>query len=135
MVHTIRTIDAHAAGEPLRLIVDGLPSPEGESMLEKRAWAIKRLDHLRRALMLEPRILLLDEPSLGLAPLVVSRIFDVIRGLRDRGTTVLLVEQNANMALRLADRAYVLETGAITCEGTGKGLLEDARIREAYLGD
>jgi len=88
-----------------------------------------------RALMLEPAILLLDEPSLGLAPLVVARIFDVIRGLRDRGTTVLLVEQNANMALRLADWAYVLETGTITCEGTGKGLLEDARIREAYLGD
>jgi len=88
-----------------------------------------------RALMLDPAILLLDEPSLGLAPLVVRRIFEVLRGLRDRGTTILLVEQNANMALRLADRAYVLETGAITFEGTGKALLEDPRIREAYLGE
>ena len=88
-----------------------------------------------RALMLDPAILLLDEPSLGLAPLVVRRIFEVIRDLRARGTTVLLVEQNANMALRLADRAYVLETGTITCEGTGKALLEDPRIREAYLGE
>ena len=85
--------------------------------------------------MLEPAILLLDEPSLGLAPLVVARIFEVVRGLRAKGTTVLLVEQNANMALRLADRAYVLETGTVTCQGTGKSLLEDPRIREAYLGE
>jgi branched-chain amino acid transport system ATP-binding protein len=88
-----------------------------------------------RALMLDPAILLLDEPSLGLAPLVVARIFEVVRGLRERGTTVLLVEQNANMALRLADRACVLETGSVTCEGTGRALLEDPRIREAYLGE
>jgi branched-chain amino acid transport system ATP-binding protein len=88
-----------------------------------------------RALMLEPAVLLLDEPSLGLAPMVVARIFEVVRGLRERGTPVLLVEQNANMALRLADRAYVLETGTVTCEGTGSGLLQDPRIREAYLGD
>ncbi|NUN53022.1 MAG: ABC transporter ATP-binding protein [Planctomycetaceae bacterium] len=88
-----------------------------------------------RALMIDPAILLLDEPSLGLAPLVVRRIFDVVASLRDRGTTVLLVEQNANMALRLADRAYVLETGVVTLEGTGKALLADPRIREAYLGE
>jgi branched-chain amino acid transport system ATP-binding protein len=88
-----------------------------------------------RALMLDPAILLLDEPSLGLAPLIVRRIFEVISDLRDRGTTVLLVEQNANMALRLADRAYVLETGVITLEGPGPALLEDPRIREAYLGE
>jgi branched-chain amino acid transport system ATP-binding protein len=90
---------------------------------------------IARALMLKPSLLLLDEPSLGLAPLVVARIFEVVRGLKDRGTTVLLVEQNANMALRLADRAYVLETGTITCTGTGRELLEDPRIREAYLGE
>ena len=88
-----------------------------------------------RALMLEPAILLLDEPSLGLAPLVVARIFEVVKGLRSKGTTVLLVEQNANMALRVADRAYVLETGTVTCEGTGKALREDPRIQEAYLGE
>jgi len=90
---------------------------------------------IARALMLEPALLLLDEPSLGLAPLVVRTIFEVIRALRGRGTTVLLVEQNANMALRLADRAYVLETGVVTFEGTGKDLLADPRIREAYLGE
>jgi branched-chain amino acid transport system ATP-binding protein len=90
---------------------------------------------IARALMLAPRLLLLDEPSLGLAPIVVSRIFEVVRKLREGGTTVLLVEQNANMALRLADRAYVLETGTLTCTGTGKELLEDPRIQEAYLGE
>jgi branched-chain amino acid transport system ATP-binding protein len=88
-----------------------------------------------RALMLQPKLLLLDEPSLGLAPLVVRRIFDVLAGLRDLGIPVLLVEQNANMALRLADRAYVLETGTVLCEGTGAELLKDPRIREAYLGE
>jgi branched-chain amino acid transport system ATP-binding protein len=90
---------------------------------------------IARALMLEPALLLLDEPSLGLAPLVVARIFEVVKALRGRGTTVLLVEQNANMALRLADRAYVMETGAITIEGRGLDLLEDPRIKECYLGE
>ncbi|MHC4821933.1 MAG: ABC transporter ATP-binding protein [Planctomycetota bacterium] len=90
---------------------------------------------IARALMGEPRILLLDEPSLGLAPLIVRRIFEVIADLRSKGTTVLLVEQNAFMALRLADRGYVLETGTITITGSGDELLEDPRIREAYLGE
>ncbi|MCE9638024.1 MAG: ABC transporter ATP-binding protein [Planctomycetes bacterium] len=89
---------------------------------------------IARALMLEPKMLLLDEPSLGLAPLIVRRIFDVIRSLRERGIAVLLVEQNAQMALRAADRAYVLETGAITHEGPALTLLDDPAIREAYLG-
>jgi branched-chain amino acid transport system ATP-binding protein len=89
---------------------------------------------IARALMLEPRILLLDEPSLGLAPLVVARIFEVIRALRTRGIPVLLVEQNAQMALRTADRAYVLETGEILREGPARELLDDPSIREAYLG-
>ncbi len=89
---------------------------------------------IARALMLEPRILLLDEPSLGLAPLVVARIFEVIRALRQRGIPVLLVEQNAQMALRTADRAYVLETGSITRTGPARELLDDPAIREAYLG-
>jgi len=87
-----------------------------------------------RALMLEPKVLLLDEPSLGLAPLIVRRIFDVITGLRDRGISILLVEQNAQMALRTARRAYVLETGEITREGPAGELLDDPAIREAYLG-
>jgi branched-chain amino acid transport system ATP-binding protein len=87
-----------------------------------------------RALMLEPKVLLLDEPSLGLAPLIVRRIFDVIAALRSRGIAILLVEQNAQMALRAADRAYVLETGEVTREGRGCDLLHDPAIREAYLG-
>ena len=90
---------------------------------------------IARALMAKPHVLLLDEPSLGLAPLIVRRIFNVISALRDAGTPVLLVEQNANMALRLADRAYVLETGRITMQGSGLELLEDPKVREAYLGD
>jgi branched-chain amino acid transport system ATP-binding protein len=89
---------------------------------------------IARALMLEPKILLLDEPSLGLAPLIVMKIFEVIRALRDRGIPVLLVEQNAHMALRTADRAYVLETGEITREGVARDLHDDPAIREAYLG-
>jgi branched-chain amino acid transport system ATP-binding protein len=89
---------------------------------------------IARALMLEPKILLLDEPSLGLAPLVVVKIFEVIRALRERGIPVLLVEQNAHMALRTADRAYVLETGEIKREGPAGQLHDDPAIREAYLG-
>ncbi len=87
-----------------------------------------------RALMLEPKLLLLDEPSLGLAPLIVHRIFDVIRKLRERGISILLVEQNAQMALRTADRAYVLETGSLRREGPAREMLDDPAIREAYLG-
>ncbi|MBY0332322.1 MAG: ABC transporter ATP-binding protein [Acetobacteraceae bacterium] len=89
-----------------------------------------------RALMSKPRLLLLDEPSLGLAPLVVRQIFGAIRRLnREAGLTVLLVEQNANLALRLAHRGYVLVTGRITMEGTGAALLARPEIRDAYLGE
>lgn len=87
-----------------------------------------------RALMSRPFLLLLDEPSLGLAPLIVADVFEIIKELAAGGTTILLVEQMANMALEIADRAYVLETGEITLEGTGAQLLEDPRVREAYLG-
>jgi branched-chain amino acid transport system ATP-binding protein len=89
---------------------------------------------LGRALMSAPRLLLLDEPSMGLAPVVVERIFDIIEQLRASGTTILLVEQNANAALALADRGYVIETGRIVLAGGGSDLLEDRRVREAYLG-
>ena len=88
-----------------------------------------------RALMSRPRLLLLDEPSLGLAPLVVHTIFEAIEEIRSKGTTILLVEQNAHAALHHSDRAYVLETGSITMEGSSKELANDARIKEAYLGE
>jgi branched-chain amino acid transport system ATP-binding protein len=88
-----------------------------------------------RALMGKPRLLLLDEPSMGLAPLVVAQIFEILRDINDSGVTVLLVEQNAAQALSLADRGYVLETGEIVLDGTGRDLLADDRIRAAYLGE
>ncbi|HEV2707221.1 MAG TPA: ABC transporter ATP-binding protein [Pyrinomonadaceae bacterium] len=88
-----------------------------------------------RALMSRPRLLLLDEPSLGLAPLVVHTIFEAIEEIRSEGTTILLVEQNAHAALGHSDRAYVLETGRIVMEGPSKELAADPRIKEAYLGE
>ena len=87
-----------------------------------------------RALMSHPKLLMLDEPSMGLAPILVEQVFDIIRQLHKNGTTILLVEQNAQMALSVADRAYVLETGKITLSGTGKELAESDEVRKAYLG-
>lgn len=87
-----------------------------------------------RALMARPRVLLLDEPSMGLAPMVISQIFKIIADINSQGTTVLLVEQNAQQALTRSDRAYILETGEITREGNARELLEDDSIRAAYLG-
>ena len=87
-----------------------------------------------RALMSRPQLLLMDEPSLGLAPLVVQDIFSIIREINRQGVTILLIEQNANMALKTADLAYVLETGSITMSGTGGELLANEKVKEAYLG-
>ena len=87
-----------------------------------------------RALMSKPKLLMLDEPSMGLAPILVQQIFDIIKELHDAGTTILLVEQNAEMALQIADRAYVLESGRITVSGTGKELAQSDSIKKAYLG-
>lgn len=87
-----------------------------------------------RGLMSRPKVLMMDEPSLGLAPLVVQGIFDIIREINRQGVTILLIEQNANMALKIADLAYVLETGTITMSGTGAELLADEKVKEAYLG-
>ena len=87
-----------------------------------------------RALMSRPKIIMMDEPSLGLAPIVVKGIFDIIKEINRMGVTVLLIEQNANMALRIADIGYVLETGKITMTGTGQELLHDDNVRKAYLG-
>ncbi len=88
-----------------------------------------------RALMAKPRLLLLDEPSLGLAPIIVSKIFKIIREINQQGTTILLVEQNARAALRLAHRAYVMETGRIVMQGDAAALERDPAIKKAYLGD
>jgi branched-chain amino acid transport system ATP-binding protein len=88
-----------------------------------------------RALMARPRILMLDEPSLGLAPMLVKAIFDTVQEINERGVTVLLVEQNARAALKIADRAYVLETGRTVLSGPANKLLLDERVRKAYLGE
>ena len=87
-----------------------------------------------RALMSKPRLMMLDEPSMGLAPILVEQIFDIIRGMNEAGTTILLVEQNAQMALSVANRAYVMETGRITMEGDADELMHDDNVRKAYLG-
>ena len=87
-----------------------------------------------RALMSKPRLMMLDEPSMGLAPILVEQIFDIIKNLHKSGTTILLVEQNAQMALSIADRGYVMETGRIVTSGTGKGLLQNDAVKKAYLG-
>ena len=90
---------------------------------------------IARALMGEPRLLLLDEPSMGLAPMMVAKIFEIVRDIAARGVTILLVEQNALLALQAASRGYVMESGGITLSGDAKTLLKDERVREAYLGE
>ena len=110
--------------------------------LEERSWQLsgtlsggeQQMLAVGRALMSRPKLMMLDEPSLGLAPLVVQDIFSIIREINQQGVTVLLIEQNANMALKIADLAYVLETGNITLSGTGVELLANEKVREAYLG-
>jgi branched-chain amino acid transport system ATP-binding protein len=87
-----------------------------------------------RALMADPRLLLLDEPSMGLAPRLVAEIFTYIKALKSRGTTILLVDQNARAALSIADRGYVMETGRIVAEGRAADLLRDTQVQQAYLG-
>ena len=87
-----------------------------------------------RALMSRPKLMMMDEPSLGLAPLVVKGIFDIIKEINKQGVTILLIEQNANMALKVADTAYVMETGRITLSGSGRALLENEAVKAAYLG-
>ena len=110
--------------------------------LKERSWQLagtlsggeQQMLAVGRALMMRPKLLMMDEPSLGLAPLVIRDIFRIIRTLHDEGITILLVEQNANAALRVADRAYVLETGTLGVSGTGEELLNDPSVKEAYLG-
>ncbi|MBR5559764.1 MAG: ABC transporter ATP-binding protein [Oscillospiraceae bacterium] len=110
--------------------------------LEERSWQLagtlsggeQQMLAVGRALMSRPKLMMLDEPSLGLAPLVVQDIFSIIREINRQGVTVLLIEQNANMALKIADQAYVLETGNITLSGTGADLLANEEVKAAYLG-
>jgi branched-chain amino acid transport system ATP-binding protein len=90
---------------------------------------------MARALMSRPKLLLLDEPSMGLSPIMVEKIFEVVRTVSGQGTTMLLVEQNAKLALQAADRAYVMDSGLITMTGNGKEMLNDPRVRAAYLGE
>ena len=87
-----------------------------------------------RALMARPKLIMMDEPSLGLAPMVVKDIFSIIKQINQQGVTILLIEQNANMALKVADKAYVMETGSITLSGTGRELLANDAVKAAYLG-
>lgn len=89
---------------------------------------------IARAIMMEPELLMLDEPTLGLAPIIVQDVFEIIKKIREFGTTILLVEQNARASLEIADRGYVLESGNVVMEGVGKDLLDDDRVRKAYLG-
>ena len=110
--------------------------------LKERSWQLagtlsggeQQMLAVARALMSHPKILMMDEPSLGLAPLIVKNIFSIIREINKQGVTVLLIEQNANMALHTADIGYVLETGKITMHGSGKELLADESVKAAYLG-
>ena len=110
--------------------------------LKERSWQMagtlsggeQQMLAVGRALMSRPKLMMMDAPSLGLAPLVVKDIFSIIKTIRDSGVTVLLIEQNANAALKIADRGYVLETGRITLEGTGAELLSNEAVRAAYLG-
>jgi len=110
--------------------------------LKEREWQLagtlsggeQQMLAVARALMSRPKVIMMDEPSLGLAPLIVKGIFDIIREINRQGVTVLLIEQNANMALKIADYAYVLETGRISLSGSGKELLANEEVKKAYLG-
>ncbi len=110
--------------------------------LKERSWQLagtlsggeQQMLAVGRALMAKPKLIMMDEPSLGLAPLIVNNIFDIIKEINKSGTTILLIEQNANKALKVADYGYVLETGNIKMEGKGLDLLQDERVKDAYLG-
>ena len=128
--------DKEGIEKDIRWIYDMFPR------LEERSWQMagtlsggeQPMLAVGRALMCRPKVLMMDEPSLGLAPLVIKDIFKIIQEINKQGMTILLIEQNANMALKIADIAYVLETGRITMTGSGKELLENPEIKAAYLG-
>ena len=130
------TQDPKTIKESLERVYDLFPR------LKERSWQAggtlsggeQQMLAMGRALMAKPKLIMLDEPSMGLAPLLVDHIFEIIKQLHDSGATILLVEQNAQAALSIADRAYVLETGNITLTGTGKELLTNEAVKKAYLG-
>lgn len=125
-----------ALDEDIKWVYDLFPR------LKERSWQLagtlsggeQQMLAIGRALMSKPKLIMMDEPSLGLAPIIVQGVFDIIREINKQGVTILLVEQNANMALKAAHRAYVMETGRITLSGTGKELAENEEIKAAYLG-
>ncbi len=120
----------------LERVYELLPPPEGaaQQMAGTLSGGEQQMLAMGRALMSHPKLLMLDEPSMGLAPILVEQIFDIIRSLHKAGTTILLVEQNAQAALSVADRGYVLETGKVVTTGTGAELLASPAIKKAYLG-
>lgn len=120
----------------LRLIFDRFPRLEERKHQDAATLSggEQQMLAMGRALMSQPKLLLLDEPSMGLAPLFIKEIFDIIQAIQSQGTTVLLIEQNANKALAIANRAYVLETGQLVLSGTGQELLTSEAVKKAYLG-
>ena len=129
--------DKKEIAEPLAMVYKRFPRLEERK--EQRAGTLsggeQQMLAMGRALMSKPKIILMDEPSMGLSPIFVNEIFDIIKAVSASGTTVLLVEQNAKKALSIADRAYVLETGNIILEGDAKVLMNDERVKKAYLGE
>lgn len=128
--------DQSSLGKDLEMVFDYFPrlKERRRQLAGTLSGGEQQMMAMGRALMSHPKTILMDEPSMGLSPLLVKEIFDIIVTLRKRGITVLLVEQNAKMALSIADRAYVLETGKITMEGKASDLLHDEKVRKAYLG-
>lgn len=128
--------DKHGIGQDIENILALFPSLRGRE--QQTAGTLsggeQQMLAIGRGLMANPKVLLLDEPSVGLAPLVVKEIFDILVNLKKRGTTILMVEQNARAALKIADRAYVLERGIISLSGKARDMLQDARVQSAYLG-
>ena len=128
--------DSAEVSDSLEMVFDRFPrlkEREGQSA-GTLSGGEQQMLAMGRALMSKPRLLMLDEPSMGLAPILVQEIFNIIKSLHDTGTTVLLVEQNARMALSIADRAYVLETGHVSMSGDAADLANDERVKQAYLG-
>ncbi len=128
--------DSAEVADSLEMVFDRFPrlkEREGQSA-GTLSGGEQQMLAMGRALMSKPRLLMLDEPSMGLAPILVQEIFNIIKSLHDTGTTVLLVEQNARMALSIADRAYVLETGHVSMSGNAADLANDERVKQAYLG-